>query len=220
MYLFPLFSPLLGCTEEVSLPLSLSPPTSLFTPSFCRQKFRSCVPSNVTAPPSGKLPQASRMENAYRERPTLCSQQPQGPPASRSVSLRRQRGNCKSQILFPVTRQNVLLYHRHGIIPLCTWWGNRGSSCNPLPCIFASCKHTLCTNHMPGLGLGQAGGSISKTWSWRHSRDTGQSDVPWRELQQQGHCEGSMLGVTTNATVPPEKGTWDGGTRGAEAGAR
>lgn len=42
----------------------------------------------------------------------------------------------------------------------------------------------------------------------------------WRELQQQGHCEGSMAGVTTNATVPPEKGTWDGGTRGAEAGAR
>ena len=49
MYLFPLFSPLLGCTEEASLPLSLSPPTSLFTPSFCRE-FRSCVPSNVTAP--------------------------------------------------------------------------------------------------------------------------------------------------------------------------
>lgn len=71
MYLFPLFSPLLGCTEEVSLPLSLSPPTSLSTPSFCRQQFRSCVPSNVTAPPSGKLPQASRMDNAYRERPTL-----------------------------------------------------------------------------------------------------------------------------------------------------
>lgn len=121
MYLFPLFSPLLGCTEEVSLPLSLSPPTSLFTPSFCRQQFRSCVPSNVTAPPSGKLPQASRMENAYKERPTLCSQQTQGPPASRSVPLRRQRGNYKSQILFPVTRENVLLYHRHSIISLCTW---------------------------------------------------------------------------------------------------
>lgn len=49
---------------------------------------------------------AHRMEEALRRRGSLCSQlQTQHPHTARSVLLRRQPGNYKSQILFPVTEK-------------------------------------------------------------------------------------------------------------------
>ena len=147
--------------QNVCLPLPPTPArthcgSSLSLP-LCRERLRSCVPSNITAHPHPCKPSpAPRMDEAS----ALSSTSPR-PPASSQRTAHHQHfiplhGTCA----FVSQTQRDFFVHLVG---------NRGPSRDPLACILASCRHAPCASHRPGLRLGQAGAHLSKPWSPRRS---------------------------------------------------